>query len=116
MLGGVGRVPVGVNASDTDFNTVEKTGGSKNLQSHTHTGSTGGGKTPFMRIVGVVGTSVAANHIPGYSGGNYVDRSGGTSDYNGSNHYHDFTTNSSGSGNAQNLQPYITCYMWKRTA
>ncbi len=27
---GSGRVPVGVNSSDTDFSTVEKTGGAKN--------------------------------------------------------------------------------------
>ena len=36
---GAGRVPVGVNASDTNFNTVEKTGGEKNaiIPSHSHT-------------------------------------------------------------------------------
>ena len=28
---GVGRVPVGVNKSDSDFNTVEKTGGTKSV-------------------------------------------------------------------------------------
>ncbi len=34
---GNGRVPIGVNTSDSEFSTVEKTGGSKYLQSHTHT-------------------------------------------------------------------------------
>ena len=34
---GSGRVPIGVNTSDSEFSTVEKTGGSKYLQSHTHT-------------------------------------------------------------------------------
>lgn len=34
---GSGRVPVGVNASETAFSTVEKTGGSKYTQMHTHT-------------------------------------------------------------------------------
>lgn len=31
---GSGRVPIGINSNDTDFNTAEKTGGSK---SHNHT-------------------------------------------------------------------------------
>lgn len=37
---GTGRVPVGVNTSDSDFNTVEKIGGSKDLKAHTHSCST----------------------------------------------------------------------------
>ena len=31
-------------------------------------------------------------------------------------HTHTFTTSNAGSGNSGNLQPYITVYMWKRTA
>jgi len=111
---GSGRVPVGVNSSDSSFNTVEKTGGSKELQSHNHDGSTGLGTTDFMRVVGVAGTSIVANHIVGYSGGAYVDTNG--HNFNGANHVHGFTTNNTGSGNSGNLQPYITCFMWKRTA
>ena len=35
---GSGRVPVGVNSSDSDFSTVEKIGGSKTINlSHSHT-------------------------------------------------------------------------------
>ena len=35
---GSGRVPIGVNASDTDFATVEKTGGAKSVNlAHSHT-------------------------------------------------------------------------------
>ena len=38
VLWGAGRVPVGVKTSDSSFNTVEKTGGSKTANiSHTHT-------------------------------------------------------------------------------
>lgn len=34
---GTGRVPIGVNASDSDFSYVEKTGGSKTINlSHKH--------------------------------------------------------------------------------
>lgn len=31
-----GRVPVGLDTTDTDFNTIGKTGGQKTVQSHTH--------------------------------------------------------------------------------
>ena len=112
---GKGRVPVGIDTSDSDFKTVEKTGGSKYLHSHTHTGSTSGGITNFLRVVGAVGTNINLNHISGYSAGDYKDISN-TSDFPGANHYHNFTTNPSGNGNSQNLQPFIVCYMWKRTA
>lgn len=34
---GTGRVPVGIDTSQTEFNSVEKTGGSKAMQKHQHT-------------------------------------------------------------------------------
>ena len=34
---GSGKVPVGVDTGQTEFNTVEKTGGDKNMQQHNHT-------------------------------------------------------------------------------
>lgn len=108
-----GRTLVGVDTNDADFNTVKKTGGSKYLQSHNHTGTTGKGYTSFMRHVGVAGTSMSNNHVVGYSSGGYQDHTG---DFSGSNHQHDFTTSNSGSGNSGNLQPYFTCYIWCRTA
>ena len=151
---GSGRVPVGV-SSDTNFNTVEKTGGSSThshtisvankaaftsgsttlsinqIPSHKHTGSTGVGQTNSMRVVSAAGGSVVPNHSVGYSGGSYADYSG--NNFPGGSHYHTFTTNSVGSGyghthsipahnhtassnSASSLPPYITCYMWKRTA
>lgn len=88
---GSGRVPVGVNASETEFNTVEKTGGSKYLQQHSHN---------------------TINWASGYQSGsqsNLFTVLGG-----------DSTTNtrqavaSAGTGDSGNLQPYITCYMYKR--
>ena len=48
VLWGSGRVPVGVDKSDTSFNTVEKTGGSKTvntLHSHTIASHSHGGET-----------------------------------------------------------------------
>lgn len=44
---GTGRVPVGVDTTQTEFNAVEKTGGSKYLQSHKHEGLAWGGRLWF---------------------------------------------------------------------
>lgn len=101
---GSGRVPVGVNTSDSNFNTVEKTGGEK-----THTLSTA--EMPAHRhalhIAGGTTTRPSAGAIKEGSW------SGGVTKYwNDGGYMENF-----GDGGAHNnLQPYITCYMWKRTA
>jgi hypothetical protein len=96
---GSGRVPVGIDVSYFRHNTVEKTGGEKThkltvdeMPSHTHD------------IIGGCCSSVTAVPsgacVPGlYSSylGNCIRSTGGNGSHN-------------------NLQPYITCYMWKRTA
>ena len=101
---GKGRVPVGVDTSQTEFNKAEKTGGSKSvtltvdhMPSHTH-------KVPKPEWYGVVtdadtgfGLLRTKNPIKDGSDG--------------------FVSTATGSGKAHsNLQPYITCYMWVRTA
>lgn len=129
---GSGRVPVGINTSDTSFNTVEKTGGSKShsitsseMPSHNHTFSaTTGGR------VTVPGTTNSdfGNGLGWVGGGDgniaYVDGNTDNRVMNAwrdknANHAHTVsgTTGNRGSGTAMSLlQPYITCYMWKRTA
>ena len=98
---GAGRVLIGIDSGDTDFDTAEETGGSK-----THT------------------LSVA--ELPAHShtiSGN-ISRSGHSYEhhqYNSRMPGENFDTNPSvsntGSGNAHNnVQPYIVVYMWKRTA
>lgn len=93
---GSGKVPVGVDSNDTDFSSVEATGGEKKhtltvqeMPSHTHDikrGTTGGSS---------FGLSSNEVENPPYA----------------------TTTLAAGGGQAHNiLQPYITCYMWKRTA
>ena len=112
---GAGRVPVGFDSTDPSFDVAEETGGSKDaiVVAHTHTGTTS--------------TNGDHNHSYSYTpqaygaeccGGNYwaLPAQGATTGNAGS-HNHTFTTDSSGSsGTNANLQPYITVYMWKRTA
>lgn len=101
---GTGRVPVGVDTEQTEFNTVEKNGGHKLLQSHNHT---------FKLHIqnGATHSDGAKYSIPYYTntGTNY-DK---TAQDNSQIPWGNYPT---GGGNAENLQPYVTCYMWKRTA
>ncbi len=94
---GQGRSLVGVNENDPDFATVGKTGGEK---AHTQT------------------VAEMATHAHGFRGGgenNYVRvESSSTYGYSGNS---DKTTNASGGGQPFNvMHPYITAYMWLRTA
>lgn len=97
---GTGRVPVAVDAGQTEFATVELTGGEK-----THVLTTA--------------------EMPGHQHDQYVTAgSGGAAvrtDYTGDGagvaYPQGATTGSTGGGGAHNnLQPFITCFMWKRTA
>lgn len=98
---GKGQVPVGVDTSDSDFNTVEKTGGEKEhtltvdeMPSHTHA------------------QYVTSDNVSG--GGIRVDY---TKDGASLPYPQGIDTGSSGGNQPHNnIQPYITCYMWKRTA
>lgn len=117
---GSGRVPVGIDKNDEDFNTVEKAGGDKLLQSHNHSGTIGTGYSNFTRAV-APGTGAPAaygnNHIAAITDqhGDYIDYEN-SGNFVGMNHTHNITIGNTGGGNSGNLQPYITCYMWKRTA
>ena len=106
---GAGRVPVGFNAADPLFDTAEETGGSKDaiVVAHTHTAtvtdpghthaysSPGGG---FAFPSGTSFGSVDNTTGVGFTGISVAVGSSGSSGVNA------------------NLQPYITVYMWKRTA
>ena len=107
---GAGRVPVGVDASQTEFNAVEKTGGEKahaltinEMPSHTHEIS--------YRPIGDPSDDPFAL---------FKSEGGITGTYNspGTELSQDaLEAKAAGGGQAHNnLQPYITCYMWKRTA
>lgn len=114
---GAGRVMVGYDSSNALFDTAEETGGSANaiVVSHTHTASvTDSGHTHNTTITlmddstgsGVNGIVDGDNS---YSSVTYTSSSS-TTGISVSNS----TTGSSGTN--ANYQPYITVYMWKRTA
>lgn len=94
---GQGKTLVGVNTSETEFDTVEKTGGEKThklsiseMPSHNHyndTWAASSSGSQYLYFYGQKGT-------PG-------DR---------------YTGSTGGGGAHNNLQPYITVYFWKRTA
>jgi hypothetical protein len=95
---GAGRVPVGIDASQTEFDTAEKVGGFK-----THTLTID--EMPSHNHNQPEGISPAPN-------ANDVDITGG----NGRTIDSNILTDNTGGGSAHNnLQPYIVVYMWKRT-
>ncbi len=87
-LWGSGRVPVGVNTEEEEFNEVEKTGGSKYLQKHCH---------ELVRSRNTFGVGDYENYQITSSSNNSI-----------------YQTKDFGTGDSGNLQPYITCYIWKR--
>jgi hypothetical protein len=114
-----GRVVVGVDSADTDFDTAEETGGEKThtlteseMPSHNHSGSTSadGEHTHSFYYVSGDGS--------GSTGGiDYETRTNKSTITTSSNGEHFHTISSSGGGSAHNnLQPYITAYIWKRVA
>ena len=104
VLWGSGKVPVGVDINDTDFNTVEKTGGDK---THQHIGDATFAIIDGKQYVGITNNDgfVSIGAITQFYG-SAVDTSNKSS--SNATKYHTRSESS--------LQPYITCYMWKRTA
>ena len=92
---GGGKVLVGLDSSDTDFDTVEETGGSKThtlsvseMPAHTHT----------------YNEPTTIDNKQGGGDSNYVSKAS-------------VSSGSTGGGSAHNnVQPYIVVYFWKRTA
>ena len=138
---GTGKTLVGVDSSQTNFNTVGKTGGANtvtlsiaNLPSHTHSIPALSGKTSsdgahsHQSPLQTNDTSASKIDTPAIGQSSWI---GNGEKYAwmdstvlsvGGNHTHTVTTNASatgasGSGTAvNNLQPYITVYMWRRVS
>lgn len=81
-----GRVPVGLDTSQTEFNTMGKTGGHKLLQAHTHTIN----RPVWFGSEVVAGINIFSQSATTH---NIVNNATGS-------------INSTGGGNAENLQPY----------
>lgn len=146
---GAGRTPVGYNSSDSDFNSAEKTGGSKTQNlSHSHTVNSHSHLVPSHThnlnnnsACALIGRSVEHQNTICYARGNVVrvdytrrldasnislqsasDTSEDTVKLYGDTSGTSVTSGSSSPGTNSKLgstsvvQPYITCYFWKRTA
>ena len=114
---GKGKTLVGVDSSDSDFDTVEKIGGEKThiltideMPSHMHK----------VRLSysqnGLNNSWVEGNFAVNWSTYSDTAWATGTIRGNGGNGQFGITNNVGSSQSHNNLQPYITVYMWKRTA
>ena len=98
-LFGKGKTLVCVDEEDSDFNIANKTGGEKThtltiseIPSHSHglaNYNANGGNTNY--------NTVMAQNKKGWTGNIFTENNGGGQPHN-------------------NIQPYITCYIWVRTA
>lgn len=127
---GAGRVPVGINTSDGNFNTVEKTGGAaavtlsaSQIPSHTHakgtlTTASAGAHTHNLQNQKAPWGTNASNRVlvDATSGYTAVTNKATTSAGAHTHTVSGSTAATGGGGSHSNLQPYIVCYMWKRTA
>lgn len=140
---GAGRVLVGLNSSDTDFDTAEETGGAKTVTSSGSISGTVGGTAlteaqmpkHYHQMRGPNNISAPQNDqgtsFGVYGGGTPDDgaqqygtfstgggsASGGTDTgtANGESHTHSFSGSFTGSATSV-VQPYVVVRMWKRTA
>ena len=113
---GAGRVPVGFNASNPLFDTAEETGGSADAitVSHTHTATTTITDPGHLHASGVQTSdnSYGTGSGNGTLTGTGINTGTATTGITAST-----TVSSTGSsGTNANYQPYITVFMWKRTA
>lgn len=155
---GSGRVPVGVDSSDSDLNSAGKTGGEKThtlstaeMPSHSHAKGTlatssagahehnvsgtaasagththkgwnrnvysGGGNHAALVTTGTSSSSATQKDVASSAGAHEHSVSGTAASAGNHSHTISGSTASAGSGNAHNnMPPYITCYMWRRTA
>lgn len=116
-----GKTLIGVDTTQTEFNTVLKTGGSKTMIHNHGAGTLGANIGAFDADITSIGYQAVLKRtndsaftygfkgLPSISGSVSNSRIAHNTPVYG-------TTEDSSSSTSSNLQPYITCYMWKRTA
>lgn len=117
---GAGRVMVGFNASNSLFDSAEETGGSADavVVSHSHTATSTVSETPHSHTTALYyrphsSSGAAQNYAQNTTGfGGQISTDAAST---GITVATSISTTGSSATNA-NYQPYITVYMWKRTA
>ena len=105
---GQGKTLVGVNTSDEDFNTVEKTGGTKRRPLAARIGA-------FDSDIGKIGYAAMGN--PSGGGFTYGIAGSAFKDISGNRVNHNTIVVDNIDGKDPSIvQPYVTVYFWKRTA
>ena len=115
---GAGRMLVGFNASDPDFDTVEEVGGSKtatlaeaNLPSHTHAVTDPGHSHVEQN------NSATTGGLAGWGARDTSTNTAVATGYSTQPATTGITVGNTGAGQSFSvLNPYVTVYMWKRTA
>lgn len=130
---GSGRVPVGVSTDDADYSASERTGGAKTLNlSHSHTVNSHSHTVNSHKHVAPFGydesayyaTDVFGSTVRNYSGYSFAAKTSNPASILRLSYTSMESPGTSSSspgtnsqlGNRDIRQPYITCYMWKRTA
>ena len=114
---GAGRVPVGFDSGNALFDSAEETGGSADAitVSHTHTATTSSTDSGHTHAISPAAWTTGGGKVEGNSfsfGGTVSATQSSTANITSTT-----TVASAGSsGTNANYQPYITVYMWKRTA
>ncbi len=105
---GSGKVPVGVDSNNTNFDIVEKTGGNETQKLRAAIGATHATTTRIGYM--------AAEKIPNVSYKYSTNGYDGIGDVPYEDINHSTMVYQQDGSDPSTLQPYITCYMWKRVS